>query len=138
MLRRMVASAQTQPCSCCGLARPSYSAPPSGAARLAQDNHALGKAPSILCTALGRPGLPPEVTPQTYAALSGHALLFPLCPPLSLLSYSTLYSQFCEISTSLLSLQKQQQTSRNLFQRGLDYGKFGSAKFCFGAFGFLR
>ena len=36
------------------------------------------------------------------------------------------FSQFCEISSSLLSLQKQPNTAPNLFQRGVEYGKCGS------------
>ena len=36
------------------------------------------------------------------------------------------FSQFCEIDVSLLSLQKQPQTAPNLFQRGVEYGKYGS------------
>ena len=31
---------------------------------------------------------------------------------------------FCEINTSLLSLQKQPNTAPNLFQRGVEYGKY--------------
>ena len=34
------------------------------------------------------------------------------------------FSQFCEIDSSLLSLQKQPQTAPNLFQRGVEYGKY--------------
>ena len=34
------------------------------------------------------------------------------------------FSQFCEISISLLSLQKQPNTAPNLFQRGVEYGKY--------------
>ena len=33
-------------------------------------------------------------------------------------------SQFCEINISLLSLQKQPNTAPNLFQRGVEYGKY--------------
>ena len=35
-----------------------------------------------------------------------------------------LFSQFCEIDVSLLSLQKQPKTAPNLFQRGVEYGKY--------------
>ena len=35
------------------------------------------------------------------------------------------FSQFCEIGISLLSLQKQPNTALNLFQRGVEYGKYG-------------
>ena len=35
------------------------------------------------------------------------------------------FSQFCEIVISLPSLQKQPKTAPNLFQRGVDYGKYG-------------
>ena len=38
------------------------------------------------------------------------------------------FSQFCEIDTSLLSLQKQPNTAPNLFQRGVEYGKSGCPK----------
>ena len=34
------------------------------------------------------------------------------------------FSQFCEINTSLLSLQKQPNTAPNLFQRGVEYGEY--------------
>ena len=34
------------------------------------------------------------------------------------------FSQFCEIVVSLLSLQKQPNTAPNLFQRGVEYGKY--------------
>ena len=34
------------------------------------------------------------------------------------------FSQFCEIGISLLSLQKQSNTAPNLFQRGVEYGKY--------------
>ena len=34
------------------------------------------------------------------------------------------FSRFCEISISLLSLQKQPNTAPNLFQRGVEYGKY--------------
>ena len=34
------------------------------------------------------------------------------------------FSQFCEINISLLSLQKQPNTAPNLFQRGVEYGKY--------------
>ena len=34
-------------------------------------------------------------------------------------------SQFCEMNMSLLSLQKQPNTAPNLFQRGVEYGKYG-------------
>ena len=34
------------------------------------------------------------------------------------------FSQFCEINMSLLSLQKQPNTAPNLFQRGVEYGKY--------------
>ena len=35
------------------------------------------------------------------------------------------FSQFCEINISLLSLQTQPNTAPNLFQRGVEYGKYG-------------
>ena len=35
------------------------------------------------------------------------------------------FSQFCEIDISLLSLQKQPNTAPNLFQRRVEYGKYG-------------
>ena len=35
------------------------------------------------------------------------------------------FSQFCEINISLLSLQTQPKTAPNLFQRGVEYGKYG-------------
>ena len=46
--------------------------------------------------------------------------------------YTTLYivaifypfSQFCEVDISLLSLQTQPNTAPNLFQRGVEYGKY--------------
>ena len=34
------------------------------------------------------------------------------------------FSQFCEIDIPLLSLQKQPNTAPNLFQRGVEYGKY--------------
>ena len=34
------------------------------------------------------------------------------------------FSQFCEIDSSLLSLRKQPNTAPNLFQRGVEYGKY--------------
>ena len=34
------------------------------------------------------------------------------------------FSQFCEIIISLLSLQTQGKTAANLFQRGVEYGKY--------------
>ena len=34
------------------------------------------------------------------------------------------FSQFCEIDIALLSLQTQPNTAPNLFQRGVDYGKY--------------
>ena len=34
------------------------------------------------------------------------------------------FSQFCEITISLLSLQKQPNAAPNLFQRGVEYGKY--------------
>ena len=34
------------------------------------------------------------------------------------------FSQFCEINISFLSLQKQPNTAPNLFQRGVEYGKY--------------
>ena len=34
------------------------------------------------------------------------------------------FSQFCEMDISLLSLQKQANTAPNLFQRGVEYGKY--------------
>ena len=34
------------------------------------------------------------------------------------------FNQFCEINISLLSLQKQPNTAPNLFQRGVEYGKY--------------
>ena len=37
------------------------------------------------------------------------------------------FSQFCEIGSSLLSLQKQPDTSPNLFQRGVEYGKYATS-----------
>ena len=36
------------------------------------------------------------------------------------------FSQFCEIEISPLSLQTQPKASLNLFQRGVDYGKYGN------------
>ena len=35
------------------------------------------------------------------------------------------FSLFCEIDVSLLSLQTQPNTAPNLFQRGVEYGKYG-------------
>ena len=35
------------------------------------------------------------------------------------------FSQFCEIDISLLSLQTQPKTAPNLFQTGVEYGKYG-------------
>ena len=50
-----------------------------------------------------------------------------LCPvfPLSnaILAIFYPFSQFCEIDSSLLSLQKQPNTAPNLFQRGVEYGE---------------
>ena len=36
------------------------------------------------------------------------------------------FSQFCEINTSLPSLQQQPNTAPNLFQRGVEYGNYDS------------
>ena len=36
------------------------------------------------------------------------------------------FSQFCEISISLLSLQTQPNIAPNLFQRGVEYGKYAT------------
>ena len=38
------------------------------------------------------------------------------------------FSQLCEIIISLLSLRKQPNTAPNLFQRGLEYGKYESRR----------
>ena len=38
------------------------------------------------------------------------------------------FSLFCEIYISLLSLQKQPNTAPNLFQRGVEYGKYDFLK----------
>ena len=40
------------------------------------------------------------------------------------------FSQFCEIFIFLLSLQKQPKTVPNLFQRGVDFGKYGLVWIC--------
>ena len=40
------------------------------------------------------------------------------------------FSQFCEIDISLLSLQKQPTTAPNLFQRGVEYGKYDGEGGC--------
>ena len=39
------------------------------------------------------------------------------------------FSQFCEIDISLLSLQKQPNTVPNLFQSGVEYGKYEGVSF---------
>ena len=39
------------------------------------------------------------------------------------------FSQFCEIDIALLSLQKQPNTAPNLFQRGVEYGKYDQGVF---------
>ena len=39
------------------------------------------------------------------------------------------FSQFCEVNISLLSLQTQPNTAPNLFQRGVEYGKYVSVNF---------
>ena len=41
------------------------------------------------------------------------------------------FSQFCEINISLLSLQTQPNTAPNLFQRGVEYGKYAYVKIVF-------
>ena len=46
------------------------------------------------------------------------------CPVIVAIFYP--FSQFCEIDISLLSLQKQPNTAPNLFQRGVEYGKYAS------------
>ena len=43
---------------------------------------------------------------------------------LSIVAIFCHFSQFCEIDMSLLSLQKQPNTTPNLFQRGVEYGKY--------------
>ena len=43
------------------------------------------------------------------------------------------FSKFCEINMSLLSLQKQPNTAPNLFQRGVEYGKYASCTMSQGA-----
>ena len=40
------------------------------------------------------------------------------------------FSQCCEMNISLLSLQTQPNTAPNLFQRGVEYGKYGEAGSC--------
>ena len=37
------------------------------------------------------------------------------------------FSQFCEIDVSLLSLQTQPKTVPNLFQKGVEYGKYDNS-----------
>ena len=37
------------------------------------------------------------------------------------------FSQFCEINIFLLSLQQQPNTAPNLFQRGVEHGKYANA-----------
>ena len=44
--------------------------------------------------------------------------------PLIIVAIFYPFSQFCEIDISLLSLQKQPNTAPNLFQRGVEYGKY--------------
>ena len=39
------------------------------------------------------------------------------------------FSQFCEINISLPSLQTQPKTASNLFQRGVEYGKYAEVTF---------
>ena len=38
------------------------------------------------------------------------------------------FSQFCETNISLLSLQRQPGTAQNLFQMGVEYGKYGGLR----------
>ena len=51
-------------------------------------------------------------TPPLWATVFTVAIFYP-------------FSQFCEINISLLSLQTQPNTAPNLFQRGVEYGKYG-------------
>ena len=52
--------------------------------------------------------------PETAESVPFFTIVAIFCP----------FSQFCEIYISLLSLQKQPNTAPNLFQRGLEYGKY--------------
>ena len=53
---------------------------------------------------------------------SNHNSVDPICP--HAVAILCPFSQFCEIGISLLSLQKQPSTAQNLFQRGVEYGKY--------------
>ena len=46
------------------------------------------------------------------------------CSAISILAKFYPFSQFCEIDVSLLRLHKQPNTAPNLFQRGVEYGKY--------------
>ena len=66
----------------------------------------------IECSSLG--GMPPA-RPRGGGAYNSYivAIFYP-------------FRQFCEIDVSLLSLQQQPHTAPNLFQRGVEYGKYDS------------
>ena len=57
-------------------------------------------------------GHPPA---ERYSADQGMVAIF--CP----------FSKFCEMNISLLSLQTQPNAAPNLYQRGVEYGKYDSA-----------
>ena len=55
--------------------------------------------------------------------LSGSARPSPVSVNIVAIFYP--FSLFCEMNISLLSLQTQPNTAPNLFQRGVEYGKYG-------------
>ena len=60
---------------------------------------------------------------HVYPSLAA-ALLFFLQRLVCIVAIFCTFSQFCEIGISLLSLQKQPKTAPNLYQRGLEDGKY--------------
>ena len=56
--------------------------------------------------------------------LQGYATKIYTPPPINIVAIFYPFSQFCEINISLLSLQTQPKTAPNLFQRGVEYGKY--------------
>ena len=85
-----------------------------------EEVHARGVVPQA--DPLPRAGAVPLVW-----AILGDVLVAPADPAPGVLIVAIFYpfSQFCEIGVSLLSLQTQPKTAPNLFQRGVEYGKYG-------------
>ena len=78
----------------------------------------------------GRPGQARALHKQTYktthTANKQHLCLAISCSfiVLNMVAIFCPFGLFCEINISLLSLQTQPNTAPNLFQRGVEYGKY--------------